>query len=646
MRYPDLLKAGKIGRLSIKNRIVVTPVGLFYADSTGEAGDHYRAYLEERAKGGAGLIMTGIITIDSRTGKLSPNELVLENRAQAMSYARLAATIHKYDAKLILQLYHPGKCTTRVNLNGLEPWSASPTPANDGSMAREMTQEDIQFIIDRYVNAAVLAQNAGVDGIEIHAAHGYLLGQFLTPTINKRTDQYGGSLENRMRIVVEIYQAVRKAVGENFVVGVRMSADEFVEGGNSLTDGVEMAKVYDRLGMDFINVNCGLQESSQFNREPPSFPQGWKKHLAKAVTEAVNCPVIAVNTVKKPDFAQSLLEEGVCDFVGLSRGHLADPYFTKKIMQGREDEIRTCISCLNCMATQLKGVPPTCTVNPMLGREDEFAHLNRNGGGRSVAVIGGGPGGMEAACVLSQRGFDVTLFERSQQLGGQLNYAEKPPKKEKITWAKQGMICRLQSAGVHIITGQEATPELVSVLRPAGVFLCTGSQPIRPASIPGIFDSHVFTVPEVLTGQAVLDGMCVTIIGSGLAGLETAAFLGSRGCRVTVVEMRPEVAAGVFPQVVADELQQLESWGVEILTGHKLEQISPDSVELSRIDGSRVKRTTQAVVLAMGVAPRKDVVEQFERAFDRVVVVGDANREGRILEAVSDGFTKAWVFEP
>ena len=646
MRYPDLLKAGKIGRLNIKNRILVTPVGLFYADSTGEAGDHYRAYLEERAKGGPGLIMTGIITIDSRTGRLSPNELVLENRAQAMSYARLAAAIHKYDARLILQLYHPGKCTTRANLNGLEPWSASPTPANDGSMAREMTQEDIQFIIDRYVNAAVLAQNAGVDGIEIHAAHGYLLGQFLTPTINKRTDQYGGSLENRMRIVAEIYQAVRKAVGEHFVVGVRMSADEFVEGGNSLADGVEMAKVYDRLGMDFINVNCGLQESSQFNREPPSFPQGWKKHLAKAVTEAVNCPVIAVNTIKKPDFAQSLLEEGVCDFVGLSRGHLADPYFTKKIMQGREDEIRTCISCLNCMATQLKGVPPTCTVNPMLGREDEFAHLNRNGGGRAVAVIGGGPGGMEAACVLSQRGFDVTLFERSEQLGGQLNYAEKPPKKEKITWAKQGMIRRLQRAGVHIITGQEATAELVGVLRPVGVFLCTGSQPIRPASIPGIFDSHVFTVPEVLTGQALLDGMCVTIIGSGLAGLETAAFLGNRGCRVTVVEMRPEVAAGVFPQVVADECQQLESRGVEILTGHKLEQISPDSVELSRMDGSRVKRTTQAVVLAMGVSPRKDVVEQFERAFDRVVVVGDANREGRIIEAVSDGFTKAWVFDP
>lgn len=645
MLYKNLLKPGKIGKLNIKNRVVVTPVGLFYADSNGEAGDNICAYLEERAKGGAGIIMTGIITIDSRTGKLSPNELVLENRAQAMSYARLAAIVHKYDAKLILQLYHPGKCTTSANLGGLIPWSASPTLANDGVITKEMAKEDIQYIIDRYVNAVKLAQNAGVDGVEIHAAHGYLLGQFLSPFYNIRTDEYGGSFENRMRIVVEVYNAIRAAAGKDFVVGIRMSADEFVEGGNTLQEGIEMARIYDNLGMDFINVNCGLQESSQYNREPPSFQQGWKKHLAKAIKEAVNCPVIAVNTIKRPDFAESLLEEGVSDYVGLSRGHLADPYFTRKAMQGRADEIRTCISCLNCMATQLKGIPPTCTVNPILGREREFFCMNRNGAGRPVAVIGAGPGGMETARVLAERGFDVTLFEKNDHLGGQLNYAEKPPKKEKITWLKEGMITQVKKAGVHIVTGKEATVENVEAINPIGVFVCVGSIPIRPEKIPGIFCEHVYTVPEVLTGKVKLDGKQVAVIGSGLAGLETASFLGSKGCKVYLVEMCPVIGAGVFPQVVADELKELKPYGTEVLPDHKLEKINADSIELSKSDGTKVVVPAEAVVLSLGVEPRHDIVEQFRNHFDSVVVVGDANKSGRILEAISDGFCKAWVFD-
>ena len=645
IRYPNLLKPGKIGSLEIKNRVVVTPVGLFYADSNGEAGDHYCAYLEERAKGGAGILMTGIITIDSKWGKLNPNELVLETQAQAMSYARVAAMVHKYDAKFFLQLYHPGKCTTVANLSGEVPWSASPTPANDGTMAKEMTKEDIQYIIQRYVNSARLAKKAGVDGIEIHAAHGYLLGQFLTPTINKRTDEYGGSLTNRMRIITEIYEAVRHEVGKNFVVGIRISADEFVEGGNTLADGVEMARTYDKMGFDFINVNCGLQESSQFNREPPTFQQGWKKYLAKAITEAVQCPVIAVNTIKRPDFAESLLEEGVSDFVGLSRGHLADPYFTQKVMDGREDEIRSCISCLNCMHTQVSGVPPTCTVNPALGREREFANLNCNGDGRPVAVIGGGPGGMEAARILALRGFSVTLFEKENELGGQLNYAEAPPKKEKITWLKDGIISQLKHTNVQIILGKTATVEDVQELNPVGVFVCAGAMPIRPQSIPGINGKEVYTVPEVLTENVVLDGKTVVIVGSGLAGMETASFLGSRGCEVTVIEMQSTICAGVFPQVVADELQHLQSYGGKILTDHKLEEIGGGYVKASRSDGTIVRLEAEAVVLSMGVSPRRDLVEQMREKFVHVVTVGDSNREGRILEALSDGFTKAWVFE-
>lgn len=645
MKYNKLFSTGYIGGLEIKNRVAVTPVGLGFADTNGEIGDQMFAYLEERAKGGAGIVMPGIVLIDSKTGKAHPKELVLENLAQCIKLAEFARMIHKYDAKIFIQLHHPGKATVSTNLGGNPAWSASPNKTANGELTKEMTKDDIAYIISRYVNAAKLAKQAGVDGVEIHAAHGYLLNQFLSPLFNRRTDEYGGSLENRMRIVVEIYEAIRKAVGDKFVVGIRVSADEFMEGGNTLKEGIEMAKKWDSMGINYINVNCSVQESSQFNREPPSFQQGWKKHLAKSIKAAVKCPVLAVNTVKKPDFAEVLLEEGVCDFVGLSRPHIADPYWTRKTMEGREDEIRICISCLHCMETLLRDGLCTCAVNPCLGREREFSRMEKNGEGRPVAVVGGGPGGMEAARVLALRGFKVTLFEKGPELGGQLNYAEKPPMKEKITWLKENMANQLRNANVDIRLNTEATADMLKDINPVGVFAACGSLPCVPQSIDGIKGANVYTVPQILSGKVKLENKKVAIIGSGLTGMETAAFLGERGCKPYIIEMMPKIGEGIFYQVLNDILDELKKFDAQFYPGYKLTKITENSVEAVNKDGENLAIPVDAIVLSVGVVPDKDKVNELKNNFKNVVVIGDAGKPGKIFYAITEGFSKAWVFE-
>ncbi|MDO4330197.1 MAG: NAD(P)/FAD-dependent oxidoreductase [Lachnospiraceae bacterium] len=646
MNYPKLFSRGRIGNVELKNRIVMPPMGTGFASASGEASDEIIRYYEERAKGGCGLIITEITRIDNETGVGCNWQLNATSPKYVQRLLKLADAVHRHDTKIFLQLHHPGRETPSHLLGGQPPVAPSPIACKViGEVPRELTTAECEDLVKKFISGAVIAMRSNMDGVELHAAHGYLINQFLSPYTNKRTDKYGGDFTNRMRFITEIISGIQAACGPNFPISVRISAEEYVEGGLKLEDGVKIAQYLEKLGISAINVSCGTYESGYTVIEPYYMEEGWKKHLAKTIRANVSIPVIAVSNIKHPAAAEQMLEEDVSDFVGIARGQLVDPQWGNKAKYGQEDVLRKCIGCLYCFRTANMGRPIACTVNPVLGRELIYNEetLVRDGNGRSVAVIGGGPAGMQAALVLGRRGFQVTLFEKGSTLGGTLNIADKPPHKTLITELTETLKHEIQAVGVTVRLNTPATVEAVKELNPYGVMIATGGMPIVPP-VPGIDMEHVCKAEEVLSGQVMLKGKKVLIMGGGVTGLETAEIL-SKENQVTVVDMLDAVATTLYPSVRAGLLGRLQKGGVKIITGHRINRIQEGFVELQNVkDHTSDQTETDAVVLAVGVRPDRDMISEFYNAFDKVTTVGDASRSGLIGDALKEANDKAFVF--
>lgn len=645
MQYQKLLEPGRIGTMTLKNRGVMMPMATEQADRFGVPTPRQIRYYQERAKGGVAMIIneyTGVDDVDSIPA--------IHNLRAAQDYhiaelEKLTDAVHLYDCKIVAQLHHGG-ATSNPALTGRENLAPSAVPIADGRpVPREMTLEDIRRVQQKFIDAAVRCKKAGYDAVELHGAHGYLIAQFFSKYYNRRTDEYGGSVENRCRFLTEIIAGIREKLGR-FPILVRMCGDEMtpVEGFLTLEDGLEIARHLEAHGIDAINISNGSARNGDANCEPFSYQSGWKKHVAKAYKAALSIPVIATNTIKDPDFAESLLEEGVCDFVGLGRSQLADPDFMNKAKAGRADLIRGCIGCLYCRERVLGGsLPIRCAVNARTGREIDFPHLRRDGDGKTVVVVGGGPAGMEAARDLTLRKFRVVLLEKEDRLGGTLNIASIPPFKDKLDKLAKTMAHQLEELGVEVRCGVEATVELVKKENPVGVIVACGAEPVVP-KLPGLDLPHVYTAEQILQGQLLYQGT-VAVIGSGLTGLETAEVLLHRGHSVSLVEMLPELGPGVFPAILNDELSRIDRVRTNIYTAHKLLSVAPGEIRLERLeDGSEVTVKADSVVLAMGVRPRNALAETFERAFDRVIRAGDARTGGRIATAIRQGFEAAYTF--
>lgn len=645
MKYEKLFAEGRIGPLTLKNRAVMMPMATDLADKDGMPTPRQIAYYQERAKGGVAMIINEYTGVDDVDSIPSIHNLRAARDYHISELEKLTDAVHLYDCKIIAQLHHGG-ATSNPALTGRQNLAPSAVPIADGRpVPKEMTLEDIRRVQQKFVDAAVRCRKAGYDGVELHGAHGYLIAQFFSKYYNRRADAYGGSVENRCRFIAEIIAAIREKLGR-FPILVRMCGDEFtpVEGFLTLGDGLEIAKYLEGCGIDAINISNGSARNGDANCEPFSYRSGWKKHVALAYKQALHIPVIATNTIKDPDFAEALLEEGVCDFVGLGRSQLADPDFMNKAKAGREDEIRGCIGCLYCRERVLgQTLPIRCAVNARTGREDVLSDPRRDGAGRTAAVVGGGPAGMEAARVLALRGFQVTLFEKESGLGGTLNVADKPNLKEKLTKLSHTMRVQLERLGVEVRLGAEATPELVREINPEGVIVACGARPIVPP-LPGIDGPQVVTAEDVLTGKADPAGK-IAVIGSGLTGLETAELLLSRGRSVAIVEMLPALGPGIFAAILNDELSRVLPHKPEIYTGHKLTAVGDGHVTAEKVeDGSPVTIPCDSVVLALGVSPRQEVASAFQTAFDKVRVVGDARRGGRVATAVREGFEAGYTF--
>ncbi len=594
-----------------------------------------------------GLIITEMVCVDEDRGVLFPRELNAAREANIPSFRRLADRVHPYGTKIFAQLFHPG-ANADPKLNPCLPLvSASAATGKKRGQAAEASREEIADIVQKFGQAARRVKEGGFDGVEVHAAHHYFLHSFLSPVTNHRQDEYGGSLENRTRILREIVEAIRATCGRDFPLMFRISIEEYIgPKGYHADTGIKICQMLESWGVDAINTTAsGTDSKLSQSVEPMYYPQGWRKHLAKAVKGTVSIPVLSVALIRDPAYAENLLEDGVLDFAASVRAHLADPQWAEKARTGREEDILPCISCMACFAKYDSEGHITCAVNPETGYEAHLPPLPQDGNGRLVVVLGAGPAGLEGAWMAARRGFRVILFEKADQAGGQLRLAALAPRKEKILWLLDSLLHRCRQAGVDLRLGHAPTLDELAALAPYAILDATGSRPARPAGIPGALDSPlVCTPPEILTGAVDIREESVVVVGSGMTGLETAEHLSdrSRNNAVLVLEAAPRLAPGVQGSNRNAVTAVLEVNNVVLLTGRTLTRIGEDRVWFADSKtGEEYVYPCDRVVLALGTVPSRPYGDQLAGLCDRVVSIGDAVTGGQIWDAVHQGYHAA-----
>ena len=678
MSYDMLFSPMKIGNVEIKNRIVMAPMCMGFGQYNGCATETMMDYYEERAKGGVGLIFTEITRINDITGASSFGQLGMSHDYQIPALREMADRIHKHNCKIMVELHHPGRqnlglmigtvpiCNIGSKLMGnlytkiltqavipqgkklqdkhIVPRTVAPSKCERSKMSdsvnRELSVNEIKRIICQFIEGAVRVKKAGCDGVELHAAHGYLIQQFLSPNTNKRTDQYGGSLENRMRFLLEIIDGIRSNCGKDFPIVVRLTVDEMYSEigqngkGYNLEEGIKMAKILSDKGIDAIDVSSAAYDTFNYWLEPTTFTPGWRKYLASEVKKVVDIPVIAANLIRSPKQAEMQLEEGTQDFISLGRPLIADPHWPNKVKSGNENLIKRCVCCLYCFESMMKGAYKythgNCSVNPFVGREN--VSLKQNGNGRKVLIIGAGCAGLTAAELLSKRGFDVTVLEKESKQGGQLNLASKPPHKEKINWVCEDLLSNAINSGAKVLFDIKADKDIIASYSPEIVITATGGNAIHPKSFNG---DNVVTVTQVLNGSIDISNKKVAVIGSGMTGLETSELLVSKGNKVTVVEMADKIAPGAWFQQLDDALPVLEKAGTEFLTSHKLLSVSSSGIELENLKEKKaVAIKVDLVVLSLGVRSDNSLYNDIKNSDSyKVYNIGDSNKIGRIANA-------------
>ncbi len=648
MEYKYLFQKGKIGNVTLKNRVVMTAMGTLMGDWNGCTTPEQVRFYEDRARGGCGLIIPEFTSIDADSGHCNAIQLGIYDSRQIKSFELICEAVHRHGAKIFVQLQHGGREAPPAVNGGRQAMAPSvelnAVVGRDVIMPREMTVEDIDYLVGKHIQAAKNAQAAGADGVEIHAAHGYLVQQFLSPYTNKRTDEYGGSMENRCRFLVRILKGIREACGRDFVVGARINGNDFVEGGNDSPACVEIAKYLEPL-VDYFNVSCGVYASAATMIEPCYYAEGWRKDFVKAIKDAVKVPVIAVNTIKHPQTAEKFLAEGVSDFVGMSRMQLADPEVVKKTMAGREDLIRKCLGCMNCNKSVVAGRNLQCAINPVTGRATVYGDENlvKNGDGRTVVVVGGGPGGMESAMLLKKRGYNAVLLEESGVLGGSAILASKAPCKHMVAEFIDTLAAQMKELGVVVHLNTPGTVENIKKFNPYGVVVACGGRQIVP-KIPGEDRDNVYYIEDVLLDRVKFEGRKIAVIGGGHVGLEVAHYLCDKN-KVTVVEMQDEVGVTIYRTAKYKLISLLEESGVKILTGHAIAGVVDGGVELKNMKtGDIENEEAEIVVMALGNTPDRSYEAELENAFGKIVFVGDAVKGGTMADATHSAYENCWYF--
>ena len=648
VKYEKLFTPIQINGVELKNRIVMSPMHDGLGLTGGDVNAQVIEYFAARARGGVGLIINGFTVVcpDELCGTAGAGQSHLTTLDNRNSFQLLAERMHEYDCKLFVQLHHPGRSVYAPQFlnGGRQPVSSTAMPASlkgdsHAAPARELTVPEIKQIVKCYAIAAQGAYTAGCDGVEVHCAHGYLFSQFINPFKNERKDEYGGSLENCCRIATETLDAIRKVVPKSFPVSVRINGAE----GDFRPNGKEwdmnymkgVAKLLVEHGADMVNVSMGGIDCMP----NPDMRARYRDDIIRNIKEVVEVPVAAVNCLKTPEEAEGMLEDGVADMAILGRQLICDPEWANKARSGREEDIRPCLSCNNCIHHSSLMQPIRCAINPLAGREAEDNTLVPGSG--NAVVIGAGPAGIEAALTLAAKGYDVTVYEKAGVIGGSINLADKAPGKFRMDllldyWKRQLEKNDRITVKLNTEISEEKLREIKRGLDPKVVCLNVGGKPVVPP-MPGL--ENAVTAHDVLSGRVTVEGKRVVIIGGGMTALETAEFMAERKNSIVLCEMMPQFAADTFIYRVAKTQLGLARQGV-CMKPHTMVLGANEEGVMYRdlVTGLEGVLPAEVIVLSLGVRPDRALRAKLEEHFDNVVVLGDSNKTGTLQNATGATF--------
>ncbi|MDD2979114.1 MAG: NAD(P)/FAD-dependent oxidoreductase [Hespellia sp.] len=640
----------KIRGMVMPNRVAMMPMGSDFAGHTGELSDEHIKYYELRAKGGTGLIIVENVCVKYPEGSNGTTQLRIDQDCYIPRLFNLTEACHRQGAMIGVQINHAGASAMSSRI-GMQPVSSSTLPSKPGGEApRPLTREELESIAKDYGAAARRAVNAGFDMVEIHAGHSYLISQFLSPTMNDRTDEFGGSAENRSRFCKMVIDEVRAAVGPMVPISLRLSVDELVEGGNTVDDCLEYLEYVDA-DVDLYDTSAALNQTIQYQIDANYLEDGWRSYMAKAVRDKFGKPTIAIGNIRDPKIADDIIARGDADIIGMGRGLIADPNWCNKARYGNVADIRKCISCnVGCVGNRIGGNKPLrCTINPdLINGEDYKKKLISKP--CNVVVIGGGTAGLEAACTAAEVGCEVTLIEKENHLGGLSVLISKIPAKKRLADFPTYLIHRAeQLKNLTILTGQEATIEFVESLNPDLVVNATGSVPLLPP-INGLHDhlgkegSKVFSIldmienvnnyPEDMTGKKVI------VIGGGAVGLDVVEYFAPRGADVSIVEMMPMIGKGLDASSTSSMKECMDKYHVTQMVNTALQKVNAESFIL-KIDGEDKEFPFDYGFVCLGMRANAPIWDQLVEACDgqdiELLNIGDSVRARRIIDGTDAG---------
>ena len=651
-KYPNIFEPLTVKRTTIRNRIAMTPMGTNYGEANGEMSNRHMNYYSLRAKGGVGLIILENANVEYPVGSNGTSQIRIDHDSYMPRYYQLVESLHKDGATVAIQINHAGASASSAR-TGVETVSSSNVPTKaGGEIPRPMTKEEILTTVKKYAEAAKRIQAIGFDAIEIHCGHSYLMSQFISPYYNKRTDEFGGSVENRLRFPRMVLEAVRKEVGPWFPIIVRVSAEERVPGGNTLEDTLEYLEYLDEF-VDMYDVSCGLNPSLQYQIDSNFLPDGWRSYMSKAVKDKFGKPVINTGNYRDPKTVEKVLESGDVDIVGMGRGLIAEPNWVKKVQSGEEDMLRKCISCnVGCAGNRI-GVnrPIRCTVNPAVPEGDIYKKLKVNKN-CNVVVIGAGTAGMEAACTAAEVGCNVFLLEKKDHVGGLSSFISNLPSKTRMKDFPKYLENRASKLdNLYTFLNTEANVELIKKFKPNIIVNATGSVPLVPP-IKGLKENleagNVSTIFDMINNvndgkypDEVCNGKKVVVIGGGSVGLDVIEYFAPRGAECTIVDMLPQIGMLADPITKCSMRETHDKYGVKEYVNTALQEVKENSFVVKLPNGEITELEFDLGFNCLGMKANNPLLPELKEAFDDTDVaiyqVGDSVRARRIMEGTMDG---------